>query len=82
MNTSPQIPALDPQTATEVTAHFFASLVGHHVTWHGDDFQVSATHIRRDSLGWPYAVDLTLADHSRGDSIRVYVPVEATPIGA
>ena len=71
---------VDVQSACEVTAHTLASIVGHHVTWHGDDYQVARATILRDSHDWPYAVDMVLADDTRGDSIRVHMPVQAYPI--
>lgn len=66
--------------AHEIVAALYASLVGHHVTVHGDAYQVSRATVRRDSHGWPVAADLTLADDTRGDSIRVTAPVIAVPI--
>ena len=49
--------------AHEIVAALFASLKGHHVTWHGDDYQVSTDPIiLRDSHGWPVQAVLTLAD--------------------
>lgn len=74
------IPALDLQSACEVTAHTLASIVGHQVTWHGDVYTVTRATILRDSHNWPYAVDMVLADDTRGDSIRAHVPVQASPI--
>ena len=73
-------PALDVQTAHEVAAQILANLTGHHVTWHGDDYQVARTSIRRSMDGWPLAVDMVLADDTRGDSITVSYPVEARSV--
>lgn len=66
--------------AHEITAALYASLTGHHVTWHGDDFQVSAVTILRDSHNWPHTAILTLADDTRGDSIRAALPIQASPL--
>lgn len=67
--------------AHEIVAALFASLKGHHVTWRGDDYQVSADPIiLRDSRNWPVQAVLTLADDTRGDSIRVTAPIQASPL--
>lgn len=71
---------VDHDDAHEIVAQLFASLVGHHVTYRGDDYQVSRATVRRDSLGWPFAAALVLADDTRGESIRVDVPIIARPV--
>ena len=67
--------------AHEIVAALYASLHGHHVTWHGDDYQVhGAPVILRDSHGWPVQAVITLADDTHGDSIRVTAPIQAAPL--
>ena len=67
--------------AHEIVAALFASLHGHHVTYHGDEFQVNGDPvILRDSHGWPVQAVITLADDTRGDSIRVTAPIQAAPL--
>lgn len=73
---------VDHTDAHEVVAAFYAGLKGSHVTYRGDDYQVSHTpEILRDSHGWPHTAILTLADDTRGDSIRVTAPIQAAPLG-
>lgn len=75
------IPAIGHDDAHEIVAALYASLNGLAVTVHGDCYQVNGDPIiRRDTHGWPISAHLTLADDTRGDSIRVALPIQARPI--
>jgi len=73
--------ALDTQTAHEVLALAATHLSGHSFTHHGDEYTITRATIRRSMDGWPIALDVTVADDTRGTCILGSLPVEASAVG-
>ena len=74
------VPALDVQTAAEVTAALLARVDGAELVEHGDVYTVTRCQVLRHADGFPWAVSMTISDDTRGESINATLHVAADPI--